>query len=136
MSLLSTATIFQCCSRALETHGDTAGIVVGTRRIVFRIEVIAVATIIMPGHDNDALCRHGVGTPEYCVHVGNAGGVRNSWGSRLSECINLYVKASATVFRVFFKLSLDPIARRANSAPRSDCSGILGGKCRACAEAY
>ena len=101
-------------SRALQTDGSAAGIVIGAGRGVGRIVGIAVAGVEMTTDDIDAPGIRGIGTAQNGINVGDVRGLQDSRGRRLDELIDSHLKAIATLTGVCLEFVLNPFRGRSN----------------------
>ena len=111
--------------RAFQADGGSAAVIVRARSVAFRIERIAVARIIVPGHQHDALRVLRIRAFEHRINIGDFGGLGNAVRGRFGEGIGLHFQTAAAVFRVALEFRLEPLPRRANSAPSRDGRRVL-----------
>ncbi len=112
-------------SGALETNGYAAGVIIGAGRVVFGIEVVAVARVVMPGDQYHARCRSRFRALQDGVDIADDGGPRHGFVGLLSIRIDLDVEAAAALLRILLELRLDPVARRADAASGGDRRRVL-----------
>ena len=111
--------------RAFEANGRPAAVVVRPRSIPLPVEHVAVARIVVPGHEHDAFRIFRIGTLQDRINIGDFGGLWNPVGGRFGKAVGFHLQASAALLRVALEFRLDPLARRANPASRCDRSRIL-----------
>ena len=112
-------------SRAFQADGRSAAIVVGSRCVAAPIERVAVARIVVPGHQHHALRIRRIGALQDRINIGDFGCLRNPLRGFFGEAVGLHLEASAAIFRIPLELRLDPLPRRANAVSRSDRRRIL-----------
>ena len=68
---------------ALQADGGAAGIVIGAGRVSLGVVGVAIAGIVVPGHQINApsVCR--IGALQDSVNIGNGCGLRNARGRRV-----------------------------------------------------
>ena len=111
--------------RAFQADRGSAAVVIRSRRVAVHIERVAVARIVVPGHQHDALRVRGVRTLQNRINIGDFRCLRNPLGGLFGEAVGLHFQASAAIFRIALELRLDPFPRRANSVPRRNRRRIL-----------
>src|SRR5262249_53356304 len=109
----------------LEAHGGSAGVVIGARRIPLFVEGVAVARVVMPGHEGDVFRPPRIGAPYDRVNIGDLGRLRNAVSRRLGECVGFYLETASTFLGIALEFRANPFARCANPPTRYDRSRIL-----------
>ena len=112
---------------ALEADGGAAGVVIGSGRDAAYVEGVAVARIVMPGHQHDAAGAFGIGAFQDRINIGDYGGLGNPVGGGFGEAVGLYLETSTAVARVAFEFFLDPFPRGSDTVAGLDRVGILSG---------
>ena len=103
-------------ARALQGNGRAAAVVIGAGSRFCGIQIVAVAGVIVAGHQHNAVIALRIRAPQNGVDIRNLGGLGDSLALRLDKRIELYVKAAPAVLRVAFEFALDPITGGGNAA--------------------
>src|SRR5262249_13113282 len=122
-------------ARAFEADGGAAGVIVGAGGVVFYVEVVAVAGVIVSGNEHDAFGALGIGAAQDGVDIADGSGLLDAFGGRLGVGFDFDFEAAAAVFGVALQLGADPLARGTDAATGRDGSGVLCRKCGAGSEA-
>ncbi len=85
---------------AFQADGGPATIVVRAGSVAFRIEGIAIARIVVSGHQHDAFCVLRIGALEDRINIGDFSGLWNPFSGRLGESIGLDFKAAAAILGI------------------------------------
>src|SRR5207245_10900446 len=108
-----------------QTHGRATGVIVGAGSGASDVKSVAVARIVVPRDQHNALRIVRIGPFQDCVNISNLCWLRNSIRRGLGKTVSLYFEAAATIFRIALEFGLDPFARRANAAPGGDRCRVL-----------
>ena len=107
-------------ARALQADCGSAAIVVRAGSVANYIARVAIAGVIVSGHQHDAFRVGCIRALQHRVNIGDFRCRRNALGGLFGEAVGLHFQASAAIFRIALELRLDPVPRRANSASRGN----------------
>ena len=111
----------------LQAHRRAAAIVVRSRRRVGPVKSIAVARVVMAGHQHDAIRLLRVGSAQHRINIGDFRRFWDTLARLLGESVSFHLQTATAVFRIALKLRFDPLPRRADSLARFDGFLVLRG---------
>src|SRR5205823_2068111 len=121
-------------TRTFQRDGGAAGVIVGAGSWIGGIEIVAVAGIVVAGHQNYALGLLRISAAQNGVDVGYLGRLGNAFGRRLDESIELHFEAATTGARIALELAFDPLAGGGNAV--AALRGLVHGERAAVAKAH